>query len=162
MRADAKKSTTCDKKYKESVDACRTLQDKYYDQEMPRILRESQAMEETRLERQKLVWNAYVELQRSVSPEILSSCDLMSTLIDAVDPKGDLDSFVQEKKSNESPPDRVVYEPYSPEVCVLFLTILLILIPLILYPTGWQVCQTRWRFWWQCSCSRITTRCCNH
>ena len=38
MRADAKKSTTCDKKYKESVDACRSLQDKFYDEEMPRIL----------------------------------------------------------------------------------------------------------------------------
>lgn len=85
---------------------------------MPRILKELQAMEETRLERQKLVWNAYVELQRSVSPEIISSCDLMSTLIDAVDPNGDLEAFVREKKSNESPPDRVVYEPYSPEVSI--------------------------------------------
>ena len=38
MRADAKKSSMCDKKYSESVDGCRTLQDRFYDEEMPRIL----------------------------------------------------------------------------------------------------------------------------
>lgn len=38
MRADAKKSSMCDKKYSEAVDGCRSLQDRFYDEEMPRIL----------------------------------------------------------------------------------------------------------------------------
>ena len=38
MKADAKKSSTLDKKYSEAVDSCRQIQDKFYDEEMPRIL----------------------------------------------------------------------------------------------------------------------------
>ena len=73
-------------------------------------------MEESRLERQKLVWDAYVELQRSVSPGILSACELMSTMVSHIDPDADLKAFVQEKRTNAPLPDRAVYETYSPEV----------------------------------------------
>ena len=44
-------------------------------------------MEELRLDRSKLVLGAYVELQRSVSPEILASCDRMSALVGNINPK---------------------------------------------------------------------------
>jgi len=115
MRSEAKKSSACDKKYSEAVDSCRQLQDKFYDEEMPRILAEFQSMEELRLDRLKLVLGAYVELQRSVSPEILASCDRMSALVSNIDPKSDLQMFIQEKRNNEPKPDRVVYETYSAE-----------------------------------------------
>ena len=45
-------------------------------------------MEETRLDRLKLVLQAYVELQRSVSPEILSACDKMNAVVSAINPSG--------------------------------------------------------------------------
>ena len=35
---DSKKAAGADKKYSESVDAFRHLQDKFYDEEMPRLL----------------------------------------------------------------------------------------------------------------------------
>lgn len=38
MKAETKKATMLDGKYREAVDGCRQLQDKYYDEEMPRIL----------------------------------------------------------------------------------------------------------------------------
>lgn len=44
-------------------------------------------MEEIRLDRTKLVLAAYVELQRSISPEILSSCDRMGSLVGNVNAK---------------------------------------------------------------------------
>ena len=78
MKADAKKSSTLDKKYSEAVDGCRQLQDKFYDEEMPRILEDFQSMEETRIDRTKVALQAFIELQRGISPEILSSCDRMA------------------------------------------------------------------------------------
>lgn len=38
MKMEAKKASMCDKKYAECVELFRNLQDKYYDDEMPRVL----------------------------------------------------------------------------------------------------------------------------
>jgi hypothetical protein len=86
IKLEQKKSTSADKKYSESVDACRGLQDKFYDEEMPHILEEFQHMELMRLEKLKVSFQSYMELQASVAPEIVSSCDRMRINITNVNP----------------------------------------------------------------------------
>ena len=43
-------------------------------------------MEASRMDRMKLVLGAFVELQRSVAPEVESCCDRMNALVSNIDP----------------------------------------------------------------------------
>ena len=54
-------------------------------------------MEELRLDRLQLVLGAYVELQRSVSPEIIASCDRMDVLVNNINPKAVCLSYERRK-----------------------------------------------------------------
>lgn len=116
MKVESKKATQADKKYNEAVDSFRHLQDKFYDEEMPKYLDEFYGMEETRIERLRQALLAYVEYQRGVSPEILSSCERMQERVFAINKTNDLQSFINEKRTGAQKPDRCVYEPYNPDL----------------------------------------------
>jgi hypothetical protein len=79
MKLDAKAAAMADKKYSEAVDGYRSLQDKFFDEEMPAILEAFNQMEFERIARFSKALEAYVELQRGISPEIIASCDRMNS-----------------------------------------------------------------------------------
>jgi nitrogen-specific signal transduction histidine kinase len=75
IKAETKKSNIADKKYSEAVEICRQLQDKYYDDEMPKVLEEFQTMEQWRLNLTKQFLENFANLQRGVGPEIVSAAE---------------------------------------------------------------------------------------
>lgn len=116
MKMDSKKAAGADKKYSESVDAFRHLQDKFYDEEMPRLLDDYYRMEQSRMEAILQAFRSYVDLQRGISPEVLASCERMAKNVDSINLQSDLQAFVGEKRTGSQRPDRCVYEPYNPEL----------------------------------------------
>jgi len=116
MKVETKKSNLADKKYSEAVDSCRTLQDRFFEEEMPRLLAEFQVMEEDRLRILQTSLDNYTILQRNIVPVITSACDSMSTSVKNIDYNADIAEFVQSKKTNAPKPDRCVYETYDPEL----------------------------------------------
>jgi len=116
LKLETKKAVSADRKYSEAVDTCRALQDKFYDEEMPRILEEFESMEKNRLERTKICFQAYVELQTGVAPEIVSSCDRMRINITNISSATDLQQFINEKRTRAARPERIVYEPYNSDL----------------------------------------------
>eukprot|EP00011_Vannellida_sp_DIVA3-517-6-12_P002860 CAMPEP_0114628130 /NCGR_PEP_ID=MMETSP0168-20121206/12656_1 /TAXON_ID=95228 ORGANISM="Vannella sp., Strain DIVA3 517/6/12" /NCGR_SAMPLE_ID=MMETSP0168 /ASSEMBLY_ACC=CAM_ASM_000044 /LENGTH=486 /DNA_ID=CAMNT_0001839491 /DNA_START=9 /DNA_END=1469 /DNA_ORIENTATION=+ len=116
MKMDSKKAAAADKKYSESVDAFRHLQDKFYDEEMPRLLDDYYKMEQSRMEAILQALRCYVDLQRGISPEVLASCERMSKNVDGINLQADLQAFVGEKRTGAQKPDRCVYESYNPEL----------------------------------------------
>lgn len=115
LKADDKKASMAQKKYQDSVDMFRSMQDAFYDREMPKILEEFQRMEEARIDRVRTIISTFVDLQRSVAPEVVSSCDRMNIAFLQINPKQDLESFILEHRSGEGTPERCEYEPYGSE-----------------------------------------------
>eukprot|EP00276_Gloeochaete_wittrockiana_P019583 CAMPEP_0184358960 /NCGR_PEP_ID=MMETSP1089-20130417/117598_1 /TAXON_ID=38269 ORGANISM="Gloeochaete wittrockiana, Strain SAG46.84" /NCGR_SAMPLE_ID=MMETSP1089 /ASSEMBLY_ACC=CAM_ASM_000445 /LENGTH=457 /DNA_ID=CAMNT_0026697547 /DNA_START=16 /DNA_END=1389 /DNA_ORIENTATION=- len=115
LKADDKKASLAQKKYQDTVEVFRSMQDAYYDREMPKVLEEFQRMEEQRVERVRSVIATFIELQRSVAPEINSSCDRMNISYLQNNPRQDIDAFIQEHRSGEALPERCEYEPYGSE-----------------------------------------------
>eukprot|EP01095_Lingulamoeba_sp_RSL-Kostka_P004491 TRINITY_DN15737_c0_g1_i2.p1 TRINITY_DN15737_c0_g1~~TRINITY_DN15737_c0_g1_i2.p1 ORF type:complete len:283 (+),score=96.72 TRINITY_DN15737_c0_g1_i2:603-1451(+) len=116
MKIDAKKAATADKRYSEAVDACRNLQNKFFEQQMPNILDGFQNMEQSRIDIIKSSLLDFVDLQRKLSPELLSSCDRILSSAQNISSQADIEAFIQEKRTGAPQPARCEYETYSTEL----------------------------------------------
>jgi len=110
LKKDKEKANLADEEYRKAVITLAKHQDKYYQEDMPALLKEFEAFERTRIIYTKKTMNVFVSLQSKLGPEWQNSTDKFRRKVESIDPKTDLDTFVSANRPEQSqPPARAQY-----------------------------------------------------
>lgn len=113
LNTDTKKAQASDKKYMDAVNFLASVQSKYYDDEMPRVLTTLEEMELSRIECMKGCMIHYSQLFSEFSPLLASCATNITNSSNSVDAKADIEAFTNERASRKPKPERAEYEPYN-------------------------------------------------
>jgi len=110
LKKDKEKANSADEEYRKAVVTLARHQDKYYQEDMPALLKEFESFERTRIIYTKKTMNVFVGLQAKLGPEWQNSTDKFRRKVESIDPKTDLDTFVSANRPEQSqPPARAQY-----------------------------------------------------
>jgi len=114
---DEKRADKSDTEYHQSVNNLKVAQDKYYDEDMPALLREFEEFEENRLKVTRDYFNTLVEKQAPVGPQIVESNERFLGKIREINIRLDLDLYVERNRpGSDQPPPRAQYISYDGSV----------------------------------------------
>lgn len=114
---DRKKAESMEKKYRRTIDKGKILENRLFDSEMPEILNEFEQIERKRLYTIKGSMEAFKKCYLDSIPSIESICKKMQVALDNINPDGDVNDFINDKKSGkEKDAQRFEFEPFSPQV----------------------------------------------
>jgi hypothetical protein len=111
-----KKADKADTDYSNAVNNLKMMQDRFYDSEMPQVLKELENLEVQRMNKMRDLFNKLVRVNEPVSPERQTAIQKMKNKIDAINTSNDLRQFVSQYKPTSNPPPRVQYFPYDSTV----------------------------------------------
>lgn len=111
--AATKKSEAADAEYKEAVKQLQASQQKFYHDEMPKILEELQKLEENRIDNMKEWFLAVVVAQETIAPALSSAVQNMRKVTEAIDRQADIGGFITATTTHAVKPPEARYEPYS-------------------------------------------------
>jgi len=107
---DEKRADKSDNEYRISVNNLKAAQDKYYDTDMPNLLRDFEAHEKMRLEKVKEYIKKFVELWTPIVPDTKASNERIIAKVDLVNVQSDLNLFVEQNRpESDQPPARAQY-----------------------------------------------------
>jgi len=99
------------------VNNLKLAQDRFYDTDMPILLREFEQHEEKRLQMTRDYFNTFVEKQAPVGPQWSESNDRFLTKVRELNIRADLDLYVQKHRpESNQPPPRAQYISYDGSV----------------------------------------------
>jgi len=113
---DKEKSEQAELQYKEAVKELDFHQTKWLSDAMPRILTELQSIEEKRLFIYK---NTMISLSGFFEglPQFFTNCgNTIHQLSNAINPTADLQTFIDENRTDDVPPPQIKYEEWSPNM----------------------------------------------
>jgi len=114
---DEKRADKSDLEYRQSVNNLKVAQDKFFDEEMPSLLREFEQFEENRLKVTRDYFNTLVEKQGPLGPQWVESNDRFLSKVRDVNIRSDLDLFVERNRpDSDQPPPRAQYISYDGSV----------------------------------------------
>jgi len=110
LKKDKEKANLADEEYRKTVITLAKHQDKYYQEDMPALLKEFENFERARILYTKKSMNSFVTLQSKLAPEWQQASDRFRKKVDAIDAKIDLDTYVNSNRPEQSqPPARAQY-----------------------------------------------------
>jgi len=110
-----KKTEKADNEYKASVNSLKQAQDKYYDTDMPALLREYEQFEVKRIESTKKFFLNFCDIQKPLGPDIISSNERLTESFNKIDPSSDLVLYCNQNRPTESRP-KAQYQAYDGSV----------------------------------------------
>jgi len=111
---DEKRADKTDQEYRQSVNNLKIAQDKFYDTDMPVLLREFEQHEEKRLQMTREYFNTLVEKQSPIGPQWVDSNERFLTKIREINIRADLDLYVDNHRPDSNqPPPRAQYISYD-------------------------------------------------
>eukprot|EP01087_Luapelamoeba_hula_P008905 TRINITY_DN2266_c1_g1_i1.p1 TRINITY_DN2266_c1_g1~~TRINITY_DN2266_c1_g1_i1.p1 ORF type:complete len:505 (+),score=129.05 TRINITY_DN2266_c1_g1_i1:107-1621(+) len=113
LGADQKTSEKADEGYKKAIDKLKVMETKFYDTDLPQILREYESMELARLRVLKEVMHNFADAQAAVPPSEKAACDGMKSRVEAISVDADMQLFTSQTKTGQPKPARVQYHPYD-------------------------------------------------
>jgi chemotaxis protein histidine kinase CheA len=113
--AATKKAETADLEYREAVKQLQASQQKFYQDEMPKILDDLQKLEEERIDKMKDWFLRMVALQETVPPAVTTACAGMRKAAEMIDRTNDISQFIAQNRSGTPKPPEAKYEPYVSE-----------------------------------------------
>lgn len=113
--AATKKAETGDLEYREAVKQLQGSQQKFYHDEMPKILDDLQKLEEERIDKMKDWFLRVVATQETIPPAVTSAAQSMRKASEAIDRATDISNFISQTKSGLPKPPEAKYEPYVSE-----------------------------------------------
>jgi len=109
---DIRKTEKSDNEYKAMVNALKQAQDKYYDSEMPALLKEFQAFEYKRVQTTKEVFLDYIKIQESHGPFMNSLNERLEESFSKIDADSDIELYVNQNRPSEERP-HAIYTGYD-------------------------------------------------
>lgn len=113
--AATKKAETGDLEYREAVKQLQGSQQKFYHDEMPKILDDLQKLEEERIDKMKDWFLRVVAIQETIPPAVTSAAQSMRKASEAIDRVTDISNFISQTTSGLPKPPEAKYEPYVSE-----------------------------------------------
>eukprot|EP00026_Physarum_polycephalum_P007209 Phypoly_transcript_07266.p1 GENE.Phypoly_transcript_07266~~Phypoly_transcript_07266.p1 ORF type:complete len:474 (+),score=109.19 Phypoly_transcript_07266:75-1496(+) len=113
--AATKKAETADLEYRDAVKQLQSAQQKFYQDEMPKILDDLQKLEEERIDKMKDWFLRMVSLQETVPPAVTTACAGMRKAAEMIDRTNDISQFIAQNRSGTPKPAEAKYEPYVSE-----------------------------------------------
>jgi len=113
LQGEVKNAEKADDEYKKAVEKLKSMESRFYDLEMPQILKDLQSMEEGRISMMKSSLQAFVAAQATIQPVIKSSCETMNSSVSNVNTESDIRLFISSNKTGRTPPPRTEYEPFD-------------------------------------------------
>eukprot|EP01121_Diplochlamys_sp_Union-15-3_P015751 TRINITY_DN525_c0_g1_i7.p1 TRINITY_DN525_c0_g1~~TRINITY_DN525_c0_g1_i7.p1 ORF type:complete len:448 (-),score=108.04 TRINITY_DN525_c0_g1_i7:57-1400(-) len=111
--SDTKRADKADNEYARSVKDLKAVQDKFYDHEMPKILRDLQSIEEERIHSTQKWLLKYHEIEEILGPVHNEAAQKIKLKITSIDTKSDILLFCEKNKPSNPPPSRVQYIAYN-------------------------------------------------
>jgi len=107
------KASQADSEYRESVSKANEVKDKFHSDQMPQILAELQKLEEERIKFLKTTLKQFIDLQDAIPPSIKLTCEAMSQYVEAIDVDADIQTFIEENRSEGEGPEPIEYTPFT-------------------------------------------------
>jgi len=109
------KASQADGEYRETVVKANEIKDKFHSEQMPQILSELQKLEEERIKFLKTALKQFIDLQDAIPPSIKLTCEAMTQYVDAIDVDADVQTFIEENRSEAEGPEPIEYVPFTEE-----------------------------------------------
>jgi len=110
LKKDKEKANTADEEYRKTVIALAKHQDKFHLEDMPALLKEFEGFEKTRIINTKKFMDSFVNIHSVLGPATSQSTDRLRKKVESMDPKTDLDQYVQNNRpERDQPPPRAQY-----------------------------------------------------
>jgi len=114
---DERRADKSDNEYRISVNNLKVAQDKFYDTDMPALLREFEQFEDKRLQVTRDYFNTVVEKQAPLGPHWGESNERFHTKVREINIRSDLDLYVERNRpESDQPPPRAQYISYDGSV----------------------------------------------
>jgi len=114
---DEKKADKADNEYRISVNNLKVGQDKFYETDMPNLLKEFEQFEEKRLNMSRDYLNLFVEKQAIVGPHWIESNDRILAKVREINSRSDLELYIERNRpESNQPPPRAQYISYDGSV----------------------------------------------
>jgi len=104
-----KKTEKCDNEYKVSVSNLAQAQDKFYDNDMPMLLKEFEIHDEKRIGLTKEYFIELCNIQSPLGPQVTSSTERLLESFQKIDAKADINLYVDSNRPQGERP-RATYE----------------------------------------------------
>lgn len=111
--AAAKKAEIADQEYRDAVKQLQVAQQKFYNDEMPKILEELQKLEENRLDNMKEWFLSGVIVQETIAPALTTTVQNIRRATEAIDRQADINGFITATTTHSVKPPEAKYEPYA-------------------------------------------------
>jgi len=109
------KALQADAEYRDTVVRANEVKDKFHSEQMPQILEELQKLEEERIKFLKTTLKQFIDLQDAIPPSIKLTCEAMSQYVDAIDVDADIQTFIEENRTEADGPEPIEYIPFTEE-----------------------------------------------
>ncbi|GAM23067.1 hypothetical protein SAMD00019534_062420 [Acytostelium subglobosum LB1] len=113
LETATKSADKADMEYKDSVKQLQQQQQKFYHDEMPRILDDLQRFEVDRIDRSKDWLMDVVVGSEQMPPKVMAANENIRRSFESIDRDRDIQSFIMEKMSGAHKPSETQYEPYQ-------------------------------------------------
>jgi len=114
---DERRADKSDNEYRISVNNLKVAQDKFYDTDMPALLREFEQHEDKRLQVTRDYFNTLTEKQAPVGPHWIESNERFLSRVREINIRSDLDLYVERNRpDSDQPPPRAQYISYDGSV----------------------------------------------
>lgn len=111
--AASKKADAADTEYSDAVNQLVAVQQKFYNDEMPKILEELQKLEENRLDNMKDWFIAVAVAQETIAPALTTTTQNIRNVTEAIDRAADISGFITATTTHSVKPPPAVYVPYA-------------------------------------------------
>eukprot|EP01132_Coremiostelium_polycephalum_P001087 gene1087-1378_t len=114
LESVTKAADKADNEYKDSVKVLQQNQNKFYHEEMPKILDDLQKFESERIEKTRDWLMNITQESEVVPPIVISSYDKIKGGVNSIDMEKDIQTFIMVTMSGAQKPPEAQYEPYQP------------------------------------------------
>lgn len=111
--AATKKAELADTEYRDAVKQLQSAQQKFYHDEMPKILEELQKLEENRMDSMKEWFLSVVASQEAIPPALSTASQNMRKVAEAIDRQADIAGFISSNTTGSVKPPEAKYEPFA-------------------------------------------------
>jgi len=116
LNAEKKNAEKADDDYKKQITALQDLENRFYDTEMPQILREIEQLEKERIEKVAAALNSFVKAQSAIHVVEKSTVEAIDRIVSEIDAESDNQTFISSTSTRQNKPPRTIYEPYDSAV----------------------------------------------
>jgi len=114
---DERKADKADNEYRISVNNLKLAQDKFYDVDMPSLLKEFEQHEDKRLQETRDYFSTFAEKQAPIGPHWIESNERFLGKVKEINIRSDLDLYVEKNRpDSDQPPPRAQYISYDGSV----------------------------------------------